>query len=424
MSKIAPYHIQHVQINKRGYLDLFPVKGQRYYYVFWWLNIALGHLYVEKEGIEEIQSAFLDAIIPALKKYDTGEKHINDIRTSYLSSNYSLFEMTIEKILNRFLIKNNPKKVDISVVICTRNRSESLRNCLEKINMQACMPSEIIVVDNAPTDDSTMSVVKQFKNVTYHIEKRPGLSFARNLGCRLAKWPIIAFTDDDVEVDKLWTYRIWETFLQENIDGMTGLVLATSLETESQQIFEKHWGFNKGYEDIYYNLGFVKYSGDIPRLWELGAGANMAFRKEVIQKVNYFDERLGSGAAGCSEDSELWFRMIYKGCNIHYNPRVVVFHEHRKEISQLKKQLYNYMQGHVASILIQNKNNKQIGYKKYLYKLFKYYILLLGSGFPSFSFRHKTLFNEIQGIFAGVVFYQKNKDKPALSKNYHNGKAN
>ena len=416
MSEISPYHIQHVQINKQGYLAFSPVKGQRYYYVFWWINIALGQLYVEEEGVEEIHSAFLDAIIPALKKYDTGEKHINDIRTSYLSGNYSLFEMTIEKILNRFLVKNNPEKVDISVVICTRDRSESLRNCLEKINMQACMPSEIIVIDNAPTDDSTMSVVKQFKNVTYHIEERPGLSFARNLGCRLAKWPIIAFTDDDVEVDKLWTYRIWETFLSKEIDVLVGLIIASSLETESQQIFEKHWGFNKGYEDIYYNLGFVENSEAMPPLWDIGAGANMAFRKEVIERVNYFDERLGSGAAGCSEDSELWFRMLYKGYNIHYNPRVVVFHEHRKEISQLKKQLYYYMRGHVAAILIQNKYNKQIGYKKYFYGLFKYYLLLLRSGFPSFSFRHRTLFNEIKGIFSGVVFYQKTKDKPALSK--------
>jgi hypothetical protein len=43
----------------------------------------------------------------------------------------------------------------------------------------------------------------------------------------------------------------------ENIDAMTGLVLASSLETESQQIFEKNWGFNKGYQDIYFNNDFI-----------------------------------------------------------------------------------------------------------------------------------------------------------------------
>jgi hypothetical protein len=44
------------------------------------------------------------------------------------------------------------------------------------------------------------------------------------------------------------------------------------LETESQQIFEKNWGFNKGYQDIYFNNDFISKSVTAPKVWDIGAG--------------------------------------------------------------------------------------------------------------------------------------------------------
>lgn len=416
MSIVLPYHIQHIQLNNEENLNLFPVVGQRYYYVFWWKNIPLGQLFIEEHGITNIHISIFEAILPALKKYGLQSKFISVLRTSYLTYNYTEFNLLIEKILEKYLNKKIPEKVDISIVICTRNRSESLKKCLEKINMQLCMPAEILVIDNAPPDESTKTLVKQFSNVTYHKEPKPGLSIARNLGANLAKCSIIAYTDDDVEVDKLWTYNIWNAFINEDIDALTGLVIASSLETESQQIFEKHWSFNKGYKDIHFNHDYIQNSKGIPRVWEIGAGANMAFKKEVIIKMNYFDERQGAGASGCSEDSELWFRMLMNGFKIQYNPRAVVFHEHRKEKKQLKKQLYSYMRGNIVSILLQHKENELLGYKKYAYTLPNYYLALMRMGFPNFEFRYSTLLSEIKGLISGLKFYAYNKNKPRLAK--------
>jgi hypothetical protein len=59
-------------------------------------------------------------------------------------------------------------------------------------------------------------------------------------------------------------------------------------------------GFNKGYQDIYFNNDFLFKSVTAPKVWDIGAGANMAFRKSAIESVNYFDDRLDVGAAGCS----------------------------------------------------------------------------------------------------------------------------
>jgi glycosyltransferase involved in cell wall biosynthesis len=281
---------------------------------------------------------------------------------------------------------------------------------------QVCKPHEIIVVDNAPTDDSTKLTIEQYRAVRYCEEPRPGLDIARNTGARLAQFPIVAYTDDDVTVDPLWSYNIWQTFLPEKVDAMTGLVIATSLETESQQIFEKNWGFNKGYQDIFFNADFIDKTTTIPKVWEIGAGANMAFRKNVIENIKYFDDRLDVGAAGCSGDSEIWYRMLAKNMTIHYNPRAIVYHEHRKELKQLHKQLFGYMRGHTASALIQHAQNPTVGYKRYVYfDLLKYYAFHIKNGFPRYPFRYQTLSSEIKGLLSGIRFYKKNKNKPSFT---------
>jgi cellulose synthase/poly-beta-1,6-N-acetylglucosamine synthase-like glycosyltransferase len=143
--------------------------------------------------------------------------------------------------------------------------------------------------------------VEHFEGITYCREPRPGLDIARNTGAKKADYSIVAYIDDDVILHPLWSYRVWKAFEDPAIQAMTGLVIASSLDTESQQTFEKYWSFNRGYKEVLYNQGFFRESLQSgPPVWEIGAGANMAFRKEIFAKVGHFDERLDVGAAGCS----------------------------------------------------------------------------------------------------------------------------
>jgi glycosyltransferase involved in cell wall biosynthesis len=415
MAKISPYIISHLQLeNSNPELDFIKTEEAGYYCVFWWKQIPLGHLYVEKNeqlSKDQLQQKILLAIKPAIDFYLNKDKLTLNYEEAFLDKSPSFITM-MEDVFSPYIQNSFPEKVNVSVVICTRNRSESLKLCLNSLRQQICMPEEIIVVDNAPTDDSTKIVTEQFPDVIYCREVRPGLDIARNTGAKKAKSSIVAYTDDDVQVHQHWTYRVWESFFDENIQAITGLVISTSLDTESQQIFEKYWGFNKGYQDIFFKKDFVN-TGFAPRVWEIGAGANMAFRKAVLEGADFFDERLDVGAAGCSGDSEIWYRILATGHTIQYNPRAVVFHEHRKEMSALHKQVFNYMRGHAASVLVQDAQNKNEGYKKYLYySLPKYYLHLLRQGFPNYPFRYQTLFSEIKGITSGIKFYNRNKKRP------------
>jgi glycosyltransferase involved in cell wall biosynthesis len=424
MNKNDPYIIRRIQLDELKQEETDTIEPHlQYYFSYWWKKIPLGHLYIEQPdqaGSVAWQQRIWKAVAPAILFY---QKKSNawpeDIGPLFLEKNYTLFNLAMDMILGNYTNARHPEMADVSVIICTRNRSNDLHRCLHSIFAQTCLPREVIVVDNAPSDDSTLRVVQQFPEVVYYEEPRPGLSIARNAGLRLATCSIIAFTDDDVVLHRDWLYHVVESFDTPQVAAMTGLVLASSLHTESQQLFEKQYSFNRGYRDKVYDRNYFNAGlATGPRVWNIGAGANMAFRKSVLTTTGYFDERLGAGAAGCNEDSEMWYRILAKGYSIHYNPRAVGFHEHRKELNALHRQVFCYMRGHTAAALIQRMQIKEAGYRRYLYRMiFKSCMPLLIKRFFRPDER-KMIFIQLHGIFSGILFFVRNRNKPSQTNTY------
>ncbi len=251
----------------------------------------------------------------------------------------------------------------VSVVVCTRERPDDLRKCLESLRRLDPAPTEIIVVDNAPRSDATRRVVESMPGVRYVVEPQPGLSVARNTGLRHSIGDLVAFTDDDVLVHAGWVGRLRAAFAEPAVMAVTGLILPAELDTPAQLYFEQnHAGFGRGYRALSFDLGFFermrRYA--VP-VWQLGAGANMAFRRRVFEEVGGFDERLGAGASGCSEDSEMWYRILAGGGHCRYEPTAVVHHVHRRDIEGLDNQMYQYMRGHITALLTQFEEHRHVG---------------------------------------------------------------
>jgi glycosyltransferase involved in cell wall biosynthesis len=419
MSTVAPYIIQHINLDNLPGDDTLAANPEfQYYCCFWWKEIPLGHLFIEK-GTARERSFLLqqmgNAIAPAIDCYAAKlAMPAIDVKRLLAEKQYPALCTEMESLLSSYTHNSEQAMPQVSVIICTRNRSNDLKRCLRSLQHQLSPAAEIIIVDNAPTDNSTLEVAQQFNQVVYCREPRGGLSIARNTGIRQATSPVIAFTDDDVILHPMWLYHVKKTFQTPEVAAMTGLVIASSLKTESQQLFEKEWSFNGGYCDKLYNSAFFANSlRQGPRVWEIGAGANMAFRKSALAVTGLFDERLGAGASGCSEDSEIWYRLLAKGFAIQYNPRAVVFHEHRRELEALYRQLYSYMKGHAVAALIQQTQIKEAGYRRYLRrKVVKGYLPLLASRFFN-PFQRRLLLIQLRGLFAGVLFFLRNKNKPS-----------
>ena len=252
---------------------------------------------------------------------------------------------------------------DLCVVVCTRDRPEALRSCLCALLAQRSPAAEIVVVDNAAAQTAA-AVVAEFRDVVYVHEPRPGLSIARNTGIARCTRPLLAFTDDDVEVDAGWTAELVAAFDSDpGAEAVCGLVVPATLDSEAQRYFQFDVGGLGGrYVPIRFDQRFLDATIAIgPQVWRIGAGANMAFRRQVFDRVGNFDERLGAGAAGCSEDSELWYRIIAAGGACLYEPRVVVRHHHRADWPGLLRQIRAYMKGHTAALLIQHAQHGHSG---------------------------------------------------------------
>lgn len=207
MNKVVSCQIIHLHLEDVITNNVIPeLSAGAYYFVCWWKQIPLGHFYLAIEK-KLIPNDFKKKIIEAISSTINFYLKKSEYETFFIDLTPE-FGATLELLFSGYEPNNIPESVNVSVVICTRNRSENLNLCLKSLAKQLCKPQEIIVVDNAPTDNSTEMVVKQYPEVIYFKEPRPGLDIARNLGAKKATCPIIAYTDDDVQVHQLWTYRV------------------------------------------------------------------------------------------------------------------------------------------------------------------------------------------------------------------------
>jgi hypothetical protein len=242
----------------------------------------------------------------------------------------------------------------ISVVICTRDRPEQVKKCLERVGQQEYPRYEVVVVDNAPTSDALRQVIEgqpagraEFR---YAVEPRPGLSWARNAGVAAAKGDIIAFLDDDEEPDAHWLTGIAEGFTRgTRIGCVSGIVLPARLDLPVEVMFEEIGGHSKG-------RGFVRETFDrrgpqspLFPLPPFGVGANMAFRRAALDRIGGFDTALGAGTpTGGGEDTLAITLVLLEDFEVAYEHAAVMWHYHRPDVASLNKQLHGYSVGLTA----------------------------------------------------------------------------
>ncbi|WP_083162661.1 glycosyltransferase family 2 protein [Mycobacterium aquaticum] len=245
----------------------------------------------------------------------------------------------------------------VSVVICTRDRASGLAECVERVANQDYPNFEIVVVDNAPADPNAVPAALAALDVSvpvrYLREPRAGLSWARNTGWRAAQADIIAFIDDDEVPDRHWLAELVRGFATlPTVGCVSGAVLPAELRTEPQHWFEQFGGHSKG-------RGFTRevFDPDYPQsplypLPPFGAGANMAFRREVLADIGGFHVALGAGTpAKGSEDTYAFTRLLLARHTMVYQPTSITWHYHRETVAELESQLHGYGTGLVGYYL-------------------------------------------------------------------------
>lgn len=229
--------------------------------------------------------------------------------------------------------------MEISVVICTHNRPEDLRRAIASLMAQSIPASdyEVIVIDNAPSNDDAKLVVDSYgdvPNLQYVLEPEVGLSKARNTGWQKATAPYVAFLDDDATAAPDWLECFLDAFksVRRKI-GMAGGKVMPEWGGERPTWLSDH---------LTPYLSLVDWSDERVLLkdWRYIAGVNMAIPRAHLERFGGFNEALGRKGTNLLSNEETLLRdqMRQEGLSILYDPSIRVWHH--IEPARMKKRWF------------------------------------------------------------------------------------
>lgn len=288
--------------------------------VFRWKRRVIGRAFTDVAsgsiGPDAIQALASASLEPAALRYWLDERLHYDERTV-----------------------TNPRRITVTVAICTHDRPDDLRRTLAAIQGLRPAPLETLVVDNAPSTEATRHVVSSFPHVRYIHEPERGLNVARNRALREARGDVVAFVDDDAVPEPEWLDGLVPNFQNPRVACVTGLTLPIALDTEAQELFESHCTFVRGFRRRLFDG-----QHDNPlAVGPVGAGANMAVLRAGALRLGGFDERLDGGRPTRSGgDHEMFTRILRGGHCIVYDPAAVAWHRHRRTMEELQQTVYGY----------------------------------------------------------------------------------
>jgi glycosyltransferase involved in cell wall biosynthesis len=254
--------------------------------------------------------------------------------------------------------------VAISLIICTRNRCHALAACLEHVERLQVPPggAEVIVVDNGSTD-GTAEAVRRFAaaakcQLCLVREPNAGLGRARNAGLARARGHIIAFTDDDCYVCPDFLVQMIKVFEDPCVGYAGGRILRfdptddaiTTKPDEERCLIPPHSFLAEG----------------------VIHGANMAIRRQVVNAVGGFDERLGAGTPFPCEDVEYLARASSAGLAGGYFPGPVIYHHHGRkpgrDATALRRR-YDYGRGAYFALFLAKRSTRYLYLKHWCWSI-------------------------------------------------------
>ncbi|GBG57983.1 glycosyl transferase [Sporomusaceae bacterium FL31] len=231
----------------------------------------------------------------------------------------------------------------ITVVICTRNRPRDLVRCIEAVIRQSYVPDkfEILIVDDGELSNSFIDqlrdMIKHKAVFRYHKKEKPGLLLSRIKAVSIAKYEIILFLDDDVEVEGAYLNTLSKTYNNyPHVLGIGGIDSLMSTPRKVGLLFNYIFLYNSGDPG---KLSITGYSGSMV-LWkaqrsifqtEFLSGCNMSFKKDALRNLQVLP-----WLVGYSLGEDVYISSVAaKNGNLLVNPDLKVKH-HQSSISRDK----------------------------------------------------------------------------------------
>lgn len=221
----------------------------------------------------------------------------------------------------------------ISIIISVYNEEKTLRQCLDSLLVLEYPNHEVIMVNDASTDN-TLAILQEYqkkskkiKVVTYTVNK--GVPGARNEGMKAAKGDIFVFTDADATFPKEWPTKLIEPFLTNPRVGATG---GRDIAPPNQPLIHRCIDYT-----LTSFIGTAGLRGAKVRLAKYAVtGCNFAVKREVVEKVGRHDERI----RWRGEEKEWCQRIREAGYEIQFVPESYILHYRRISLKSFWTQTY------------------------------------------------------------------------------------
>jgi GT2 family glycosyltransferase len=202
-----------------------------------------------------------------------------------------------------------------SVTIATHNRPDSLRRLVASLEPEVVTGSrEIIIAENGTAAPTQLTI--EGVSLKHLHDPRAGKCRIQNRAIADATGEILVFLDDDLAVASGYLEAVEQFFdTHREFAAMKGRILPA--EEPEKKV---------GPMAAYLDLPITDHGEEVVEVRGV-LGANMAFRAEAITQVGPFDERLGPGAGGHEEETEMSQRLRRAGFRIGYAPKALVYHE-------------------------------------------------------------------------------------------------
>jgi len=228
----------------------------------------------------------------------------------------------------------------ISIIICTRNRAKTLPGTLHSLTMlESDHPWEALVVDNASVDE-TAQVINSADDCGGRLRHlrvdQVGLAAARDAAWRHARGDIVSFSDDDCYLRPDYVNAVVAVFRAHPEIGCVGGRIMLFDPLDAPVTIDERDTPHQIEPFQFVNAGEIQ-------------GANLSFRRAVLDHIGGFDTQLGAGTRFPCEDIDAAAAAVWRGYPIRFDPQSVVFHHHRRRRGDAIKRLqYSYDYGRGA----------------------------------------------------------------------------
>ncbi len=233
--------------------------------------------------------------------------------------------------------------LSVVVSVFSLNRLGDLRDLLDGLAQQTYKNLEVVIIvdENKELFEKVAAYINSNKYTNVYIvfnDVNKGLSYSRNVGIDHSNGEIISFIDDDAIPNNYWAEKIVDSFLEdETIGALTGEIIPL-WEYDKMSWFPKelHWMISCSYV----------MTPSTKQEFERGFGTNMAFKKEIFDKVGKFDINFGLNVKKWvgGEDSDMFLRVKKVGMKVLFNPDVCVQHKiyyYRIKLKNIAKRAFN-----------------------------------------------------------------------------------